>query len=127
MEDLALRIGLVALVLGGAAAIGLVARRRAGYQHPGVSLDELGFEPGIVIFTATGCDVCAEVRAMAAATGANVREVTNELEAALFDRAGVVAVPLTAVVGRRGDIVRQFTGVPRRSSLQRSVKRAGLG
>lgn len=124
--SIAVRIVVVVLILAVAVGVGLVARRRAGYQHPGIRLQGLNLEPGLVIFTATGCDSCDEARSLAARTGASVREVTNELESSLFARSGVVAVPLTVVVGRYGEIVRQYSGVPKASSLQRAVKKAGL-
>lgn len=117
------------LVIGGvvvfAVAVAALAGRWSRPSHPRVDLSGLTLDPGVVMFTSTDCSTCHEARTIAAELDVPVREVTHELEPAKFEAAGVVAVPLTVVVSAGGDVVAQFTGVPRRRALQRAARRAG--
>jgi len=127
MSDPALRALAAAAIIATAAGIGLLAARWSRPSHPALDLSGLGLPPGIVLFTSTGCATCREARACAEGVGLPIREVTHELEPGLFERAGVEAVPLTAVVDRDGRVLAQFAGAPRRRALARAAAAARLG
>ena len=125
MDSTLLRVLLVLLVLGVAAAAAGIARRTASH-HPPIDIAGLGLPAGVVVFTSTDCPRCKPVLGAARASGAPVREVTYELEGDLQRRAGVVGVPLTIVVDRGGAIVAQFAGRLSAGRLRRAVARAGF-
>ena len=105
-----------------AIGVGLLAARWSRPSHPRVHLDALGLPSGLVIFTSTDCPTCGRARSVAEGFDVPIREITHELEPALFDRAGIEAVPLTVVVDGEGGVVAQFTGVPRRRALGRAIR-----
>jgi hypothetical protein len=123
MSDLGLRL----LVVGGVVvvvALSTLAARRYGSPHlRPVDVDGLDLPPGLVVFTSTTCATCRRALGAAKATGAPLREITYELEAATFERAGVGAVPLTLVIGGDGEVVDQVGGVPRPARLRRALAR----
>lgn len=127
MSDSILRIVVAGAIIAASGAVGLLAARWSRPSHPAVDLDGLGLPPGIVMFTATDCATCKEARARAEVLGLPLREVTHELEGALFARAGVEAVPLTAFVDGNGKVVAQFVGVPRRGALRHAAGAARSG
>lgn len=120
---------LQALLIAGAAlavvAVALGTRRFQRPTHGRVDVHGIGLPAGIVIFTSTDCATCRDALASVRAAQAPVREVTWELESALFERVGVTAVPLTIVVDGAGNTIAQMVGVPRRRKLSRAV--ASLG
>jgi len=118
---------LVVVVLVGLAL--LVARLAGRWQRPvhaTPTLEGLDVPAGLVVFTSTDCANCRAALAAASATGAPIREVTHELEPALFAKAGVEAVPLTVVVSEEGSVVATFAGDPKVRGLRRAVRVAGF-
>lgn len=95
-------------------------------SHPPIDLGHLGSAPGIVLFTSTDCANCREALAVVETYGVPTRQVSHELEPDEFNRAGVEAVPLTAVVGGGGVVTAVIAGVPTRRRLGRAVSQAGL-
>ena len=125
MDEVALRIVLVALVAVGAVAIGWGANRWQRPTHAPVQLAGLDLPPGVIAFTSTQCDNCKRVMARLGAVEAPVREVTHELEPQLFAAAAVGAVPLVVVTDADGTVVRQLAGTPTVGAIRRAVKKAG--
>lgn len=123
MAETLLRIGLIALVVALAGLLGYLARRRP--SHPPIDVAGAGFGPGLVVFTSTTCRRCTDVLAAAKATGAPLREVTHEIEAALQEQLGVSGVPLTLVINGAGEVAGQFAGLVTESRLRRALRRAG--
>lgn len=124
VADMGLRLALILGVVAIAAAVAAVARRRVSY-HPRLDIEGTGFAPGLVIFTSTECRRCKVVLAEAKATGAPLREVTYEIEAALHEQLGVTGVPLTLVVDPTGRLSAQFAGLVGRGRLRRALTRSG--
>lgn len=124
MSDTAVRALVVGVVIALALLIAWVASRLARPHHPPVDVGDLASRPGVVVFTSTDCSSCKEALAVARSQSLPVREVTNELESARLEAAGVLAVPLTVVVDGTGSQVASFAGVPRRRALRRAVRRA---
>ncbi len=125
MSDLLIR----ALVVGGGAAaavaIGLLARRRRSSKQPPVRVEGLALEAAVVAFTSTDCSNCKEVMRRLSRLSVPVREVAYELEPALFEAAGVEAVPLVVIVTPEGARSQQFGGLVELSRLRRALSRAG--
>ena len=126
MSDVIVRaVVVVALML---VAVG-VARLAARWQRPvhrPPDLHGLGMPAGIVLFTSTECRNCRNALAAAEDTGAPIRQITHELEPDVFEKAGVEAVPLTAVVGGDGSVTATFAGVPPARRLRRALRGAGF-
>jgi len=122
----AIRVALVLIavlvVIAGARLIGSWQRP----SHPPIDPGDFGPRPGVMLFTSTDCENCKEALRRVGALGAEVREVTWELEPAVFKRVGVEAVPLTAVVDEAGRVELLAAGVPRKNALKRAMARAGL-
>jgi hypothetical protein len=118
-----------ALWLGGGAALavglGALATRQRRISQPPARLEGLDLEAVIVAFTSTDCRNCRKVMRLLGALDVPVREVAHELEPALFEAAGVDAVPLVIVRRNDGSVAAQFGGVPGRRRLRRAVARAG--
>lgn len=117
------------VVLAAVLVVVLVVRlvgRSQRPTHPRIDLGHLGADPGIVVFTSTDCANCREALAVVETYRVPTRQVSHELESDEFDRAGVEAVPLTAVVGDGGVVTAVIAGVPTRGGLRRAVARAGL-
>jgi len=125
VTPLVARLLLVAGVVVAAVAVTGMARRFQRPVHPPVAAGELQPEGGIVFFSSTDCGTCGRARARLEELGVPVREVTWELEAAVFARLGVEAVPLTVVVAPDGRSTGTFAGVPSRRGLRRALGRAG--
>ncbi len=125
MDELTVRLIVVAGIGLGAYVVGRLARRLVPVPHP--PIDPEGLPVGIVVFTSTTCTKCKEALAIAGAAAARadapIREVTFELEPQLQTRAGVESVPLTAVIAADQSVVAQFTGVPRPARLDRALRR----
>ena len=124
MAEGLLRIVLVVGILVVAALVAVWARRRP--YHAPVDITGAGFDPGLVVFTATECRRCREVLAAAKSTGAPLREVTYELEPGLQERLGVTGVPLTLVVDGSGRVSAQFAGLVDSRRLRRALNQAGV-
>jgi len=118
------RLLIVVGVLGGAVAVGRFAARRYRPRHVTVDVSDLGDRPGVVVFTSTDCETCTAALAAVERLGAPIREVTWELEPAVFEERDVAAVPLVVVVSASGEPVGQTTGVPRDRWLRDVWERA---
>ena len=125
MDNPALGLVVVTAVILTAAGIAYLSRRNTTF-HPLVDVTGLGLPSGIVVFTSTDCHRCKDALAVVRGLDVPLREVTYELESELQERAGVVGVPLTLVVGESGDSIAQFAGQLNERSLRRAVARAGL-
>lgn len=125
MDDIAIRVVLVAIVAIGAIVVGRSADRWQRPHHPPVRLAGMDLPPGVIAFTSTQCDNCKRVMATLRTIAAPVREVTHDLESQLFAAAGVEAVPLIVVTNADGDVIRQLAGTPSARSIRRAVKKAG--
>lgn len=95
-------------------------------SHPSIDLGDFGPRPGVVLFTSTDCVNCVQARDVVGSLGIQAREVTWELEPAIFERLGVEAVPLTVVIDEAGNVELLTTSVPRRSAVRRAAQRAGV-
>jgi len=125
MDDLIIRVVLVAGVAGLALGVGRVVGRWQQPIHPAVDIEGLGLPPGIIAFTSTDCDNCRRVMSMLRTLDVPVREVTHELEAGLFDSAAVEAVPLVVVTDQTGRPVRQFAGNSSKRAVRRAARASG--
>ncbi len=126
MSDQLARLGVVIGVVVLAVLVAWIARRVRRPPHPGIRVGEAGERPGVVLFTSTTCPTCRDAIAELERLDVSFREVTNDLEPQRFESWGVTAVPLTVVVDAGGQVVRTFSGVPRRRSLRSALRRAGI-
>jgi len=122
VEDVLIRFGVVAAVIGVAMGLARVSRPWQDSAHPALTIPPGDLPAGVVLFTSTDCDQCASARAALKKAGIEYREVTYELEAARFERYGVQGVPLLASLDERGGQQFLAAGVPTRRSL-RAVQR----
>lgn len=125
MGDILPRLILILGVVGGAAAVAYLSRRRFS-THPSLDLEGVEFAPGLVVFTSTNCRRCKVVLSAAKSTGAPLREVTYEIEAGLQERLGVTGVPLTLVIDKAGRPTAQYAGLVGSRRLSRALSQAGL-
>lgn len=126
MSSVVIRALVVLVLVGVAFGVARLASRWLRPIHAPPTLEGLDVPAGLVIFTSTDCGNCRDALDAAADTGAPIREVTYELEPTLFEKAGVEAVPLTAVVNEAGSVVATFAGVPNRRGLRRALAAAGF-
>lgn len=124
MSDPVVRVVVAIGVVVVALLVARLGRRFQQPAHPRVDLAGTGLPGGVVIFTSSGCDTCADARAALKDAGVQYREVTWELESDLFTTAGVSSVPL--IVVRRDDesTVGQIVGRPRGRVLRSLVTAA---
>ncbi len=101
MNDVWLRLAIVAGVVAISLLIILMTRRRPGQSE---ARDGGGLDPGIYLFTSATCSDCAGARARLAHMlgSAGYVEIKWEDEPGLFTRLGIDAVPCTVVVGEDG-------------------------
>lgn len=126
MSDQFIRLGVVVGIVVVAALVAWIARRVRRPPHPGVRVGDVGDRPGVVLFTSTTCPTCRDAIAELERLDVSFREVTNDLEPSRFESWGVTAVPLTVVVDADGQVVRTFSGVPRRRPLRSALRTAGI-
>ena len=125
MPELLARLIVLGVGAGIAVGIGLAATRAKRASQPRAQVDVVETDAAVVAFTSTDCDNCARVMAALRGLGVTVREVAHEREPALFEAAGVEAVPLVVVVRPGGGFASQFAGRVRRSRLRRALADAG--
>lgn len=101
-------VAIVAVAVGGAT----LTRRFQRPTHRRVDPSAAGLSAGVVVFTSTECANCAAARDRLRAQGVAFREVTWELEPALFAALGVESVPLVVVTDPAGRWVGQISGKP---------------
>lgn len=126
MSDVAIRLLVVAGVVMVVVVVSVAARKLGAPYHAALQLDALDLPPGLVMFTSTDCENCKKALVVVKATGAPLREITHEIEAAMFERAGVTGVPLTVVIDADGKVVDQIGGIPQRRRLQRALAETGV-
>lgn len=126
MSDQILRIVVVLVVAVVAILIALVARKLVRPIHPGITVGDVGDRPGVVLFTSTDCTNCKEAIASLKAESVPFREITHELEPQRFESWTVLAVPLTVVLDADGGVVEMMSGVPRRRTLRKAIRVAGI-
>lgn len=121
MDDLVGRVFIAVVVV--AAAL-IAARATRGLQrptHPPVDLSATELPHGVLVFTSSDCDNCRAVRGALKDLGVSFREVTWELEPAVFEAAGIESVPLVVVRDASGATRGQMAGRPRRRRLRSLV------
>lgn len=102
MDDLWLRVGLIAGALLVAAAVTIYLRSR--FTEAKRSLVETGLQPGVYLFSSSGCSDCQLARqALSDALGdQGFLELRWEDDRDVFHRLGVDAVPATMIVAADG-------------------------
>jgi len=126
MNDVAVRVAAVVLVLGLARLAALVLARFLRPKHPDVIVGDEGDRPGIVLFTSTDCSTCKRTISRIHESGLTFREITYDLEPQRFDAWGVTGVPLTVVLDAAGTIVDGMSGVPSIRRMRRAAQKAGI-
>ena len=86
--------------------------------HPQLRIPPGELPAGVVLFTSTDCDQCANARGALQRAGISYREVTWEIESERFERYGVQGVPLLARLDDSGRQLYLAAGVPTRRSLR---------
>lgn len=125
MDDLVIRMIIALVIGGGALGIALLTRRFQQPTHAPVDLSSTDLPWGAVVFTSSDCANCAAARDALKENGVPFREVTWELEPALFESIGVESVPLIVVRDEKGEWRGQIAGRPPRRALRSLV--AGVG
>ena len=118
MDDLTIRLIIVVGVVGVALVLARLSRRWQDSAHPALQIPPGELAAGVILFTSTDCDQCAEARAALKKAGIEYREVTWELEPGRFERYGVQGVPLLARIDETGRESFLAAGVPSRRSLR---------
>ncbi|GMQ97831.1 MAG: hypothetical protein BMS9Abin17_0334 [Acidimicrobiia bacterium] len=126
MNDVAVRVAAVIVVLGLARLVALVLARFLRPKHPDVIVGDEGDRPGIVLFTSTDCSTCKRAISRIHESGLTFREITYDLEPQRFDAWGVTGVPLTIVLDAAGSIVDGMSGVPSIRRLRRAAQKARI-
>ncbi|MCY3580296.1 MAG: hypothetical protein F4Y75_00315 [Acidimicrobiia bacterium] len=111
------------LVLAGVMTVTLVGRfRHRSRFTPQVEGNLDG--PGVYLFTAAGCDTCEEARIVhRQVLGANgFTEISWEEHSDLLARVGVTGIPLSVVVGSKGQAV-TLPHIPKPRALRRAAKK----
>lgn len=109
MDDLAVRVALVAAAMGLALVTAWYMQRRD--RRPGRAVADPGLPPGFYFFSSRNCDTCRSARAMLdRRLGAGgYAEYEWEQHPGIFQRLAVDEVPALMVVGERGG-ARLFAG-----------------
>ncbi len=101
MDEIWIRLGLIAGALGMAFVVTLILRSRAGGSPR--RLESTGLIAGVYLFTSSTCQDCRPARSkLTERLGDRFIEMNWEREPALFHELGVVAVPATLVVEADG-------------------------
>ena len=109
---------LVAVVVGGALGLSRLSRPWQDAAHPELRIPSGELPAGVVLFTSTDCDQCANARSALQRAGISYREVTWEIESDRFERYGVQGVPLVAQLDASGGQLYLAAGVPTRRTLR---------
>ncbi len=126
MTDPLARLVVASAVIALAGLVALLFNRFRSQGHPSVTVGEVGDRPGVVLFTSGDCSTCKRAIDRVEAEDIAFREVTYELESHRFETWGVLAVPLTVILDRRGAVVAVLPGVPKIKRLRRAVEAAGI-
>jgi len=126
MNDVAVRIAAVIVVLVLARLVALVLAKFMRPKHPDVVAGDEGDRPGIVLFTSTDCSSCKRAISRIRETGLAFREITYDLEPQRFDAWGVSGVPLTVILDAANNIVDAISGVPSLRRVRRAAHTARI-
>ena len=118
MDELAVRLVVVFAVVVGALGLSRLSRPWQDSAHPQLQIPPGELPAGVVLFTSTDCDQCANARAALRRAGISYREVTWEIESDRFERYGVQGVPLLAQLDDAGRQLHLSAGVPTRRTLR---------
>lgn len=118
MDELAIRLVVVVAVVAGALGLSRLSRPWQDAAHPQLQIPSGDLPAGVVLFTSTVCDQCANARAALQGAGISYREVTWEIESDRFQRYGVQGVPLLVQLDASGRQVYLAAGVPTRRALR---------
>lgn len=118
MDDVAIRLVVVLAVVAGALGLSRLSRPWQDAAHPVLRIPPGELPAGVVLFTSTDCDQCADARAALQRAGISYREVTWEIESDRFQRYGVQGVPLLAQLDASGRQLHLAAGVPTRRTLR---------
>jgi len=126
MNDVAVRIAAVIVVLVVARLVAFVLAKFLRPKHPDVIVGDEGDRPGIVLFTSTDCSTCKRAISRIHESGLTFREITYDLEPQRFDAWGVNGVPLTVVLDAAGEVVDAISGVPSPRRVRRAARTARI-
>lgn len=113
MDEVWIRLILIAGALGAALLITMVLRSRSSGSSR--HLETTGLAEGVYLFTSSACLDCLSAReALAKSIGDQFVEIEWNRNPALFDQLGVSAVPATLLVDPDGS-GRVFPGQPGRA------------
>lgn len=118
MDDVAMRLIVVGVVVAAAFGLSRLSRPWQDSAHPELQIPPGELPAGVVLFTSTDCDQCANARAALQRAGISYREVTWEIESDRFRRYGVQGVPLLAQLDGSGEQLYLAAGVPTRRTLR---------
>ncbi len=118
MDEVAVRLVVVVAVVAGALGLARLSRPWQDAAHPRLQIAPGELPAGVVLFTSTDCDQCANARAALQRAGIDYREVTWEIESDRFERYGVQGVPLVAQLDAAGKQLYLAAGVPTRRTLR---------
>lgn len=118
MDDLVVRLLIVGAVVAGALGLSRLSRPWQDSAHPELRIPSGELPAGVVLFTSTDCDQCANARGVLQRAGITYREVTWEIEADRFERYGVQGVPLLAQLDESGRQLHLAAGVPTRRTVR---------
>ena len=113
-----LRLLVVFAVVAGALGLSRLSRPWQDSAHPALRIPPGELPAGVILFTSTDCDRCANARAVLQKAGIAYREVTWEIESDRFERYGVQGVPLVARVDGSGRQLHLAAGVPTRRTVR---------
>lgn len=118
MDEVVVRLVVVLAVVVGALGLSRLSRPWQDAAHPQLQIPPGDLPAGVVLFTSTDCDQCANARAALKRAGIGYREVTWEIESERFERYGVQGVPLLAQLDASGRQLYLAAGVPTRRTLR---------
>jgi len=118
VDDVAMRLIVVGTVVVVALALSRLSRPWQDSAHPDLRIPPGELPAGVVLFTSTDCDQCANARTALQRAGISYREVTWEIESDRFQRYGVQGVPLLAQLDASGRQLYLAAGVPTGRTLR---------
>jgi hypothetical protein len=125
MAEAFVRALAILLAAGVAVAVGMTAKRKRRALQPKADISMVDTDAALVAFTSTECENCKQLMGLLAELGVGVREIAHEREPALFEAAGVGAVPLIVVRRPDGSHAGQLAGIVRRRAVTRALARGG--
>lgn len=117
MDEVAVRLVVVAGIAGAASVAAMLARRGRAWRRRVFEPSDL--RPGVHLFSSEGCSSCARARASIEEAGLSFFEHTYEQEAELLDENGITRVPTVAWVPVDGGAGWAAEGIPSTRALVR--------